>query len=205
MVLVVDDHPVVRQGFAGLLGTQPWVTRVVPAGTAADARRLATLEAPALAIVDLGLPDAEGTELIRQLHAAVPRCALVVATMSNHAELVHAALADGARGYLLKDTEPDAVLACLAAVRAGARVIGPGVAAEASPAGGPAPRPAGPAGDLTPREERLLALIGAGKRNQEIAAELSVSEKTARNLVALLIAKLGVTDRVQAALLANRR
>lgn len=200
VILVVDDHPVVRAGFAGLLATQPWAGRVLQAGTAAEARRLATLENPALAVVDLGLPDTDGTDLIRRLHTAVPACTIVVATMTNDPDLVNAALADGARGYLLKDTDPDTVLACLTAAAAGAQVLGPGVTTTTAAEPG-----TGTATDaLTPRELRLLALIGAGCGNREIAAELMVAEKTARNLVALLIAKLGVTDRVQAALLANQ-
>lgn len=199
VILVVDDHPVVRAGFAGILATQPWTGRVLQAGTAAEAGRLATLEKPDLAVVDLGLPDTEGTDLIRRLHTAVPACVIVVATMTNDPGTVRTALTDGARGYLLKDTDPDAVVACLTAAAAGAQVLGPGVADTTT---APAPPP-GPAG-LSPRELRLLALIGAGHGNREIAAEMAVAEKTARNLVALLIAKLGVTDRVQAALLAHR-
>ncbi|MEU4624778.1 response regulator transcription factor [Actinoplanes sp. NPDC023801] len=199
VILVVDDHPVVRAGYAGILAAQPWAGRVLQAGTAAEAGRLATLESPDLAVVDLGLPDTEGTELIRRLHTAVPACVIVVATMTNDPDVVRAALSDGARGYLLKDTDPDAVVACLTAAAAGARVLGPGVSESADAAA----TPPGPAG-LTPRELRLLALIGAGYGNREIATEMAVAEKTARNLVGLLIAKLGVTDRVHAALLAQR-
>jgi two-component system, NarL family, nitrate/nitrite response regulator NarL len=92
-VLVVDDHPVVRQGMAAMLAAEGWSGPVLEAGTVAEARRLATLERPGVAVVDLTLPDGDGIGLIRDLSAVVPCCAVVVVTMTNDAGAVRAALA----------------------------------------------------------------------------------------------------------------
>lgn len=203
VVLVVDDHPVVRRGLAALLLGERGVARVIEAGGAADARRLATLDAPTLAIVDLGLPDGDGVDLVRGLRTIAPACAIVVMTMTNDPGTVRAAVTAGARGYVLKDTDPETLLAAVRTVRAGGRTLGPGV--DDGAAAGPA-SPSGrtPLDGLSPRDRQLLALLAAGRSTREIARSMSLSEKTVRNQISLITGKLGVADRVQAALLAQR-
>jgi DNA-binding NarL/FixJ family response regulator len=199
-VLVVDDHPVVRRGLVSLLAGEPGVARVVEAGGLVEARRLATLDRPGLALVDLALPDGDGVGLVRDLLAIVPACAVVVMTMTNDPGTVRAAGTAGARGYLLKDTDPETLLAAIRTVRAGGRALGPGVADDRP---GAATRP-GPLDALSPRDRQLLALLVDGRSTREIARSMSLSEKTVRNQISIISGKLGVADRVQAALVYHR-
>jgi DNA-binding NarL/FixJ family response regulator len=198
-VLVVDDHPVVRRGMVALLAAEPWVRRTIEAGTLADARRLLTTEKPELVVVDLTLPDGDGTELIREMKTIAPACAAVVVTMSNDAGAVDAALRAGAQGYVLKDAAPELLVGALRTVADGGRILGPRVNGGMFER-----RPAGPIDHLTARERQVLTLLAQGNSNSEIARTLSLSEKTVRNQVSIIIVKLGVSDRVQAALLAHR-
>lgn len=188
---------------SALLRAETWIDRVVEAGTVAEARRVATLDRPAVAVVDLGLPDGDGTELVRDLAGIAPGCVALVMTMTEDAGTVRAALAAGAHGYLLKDADPGLVVAAVRTVAAGGRVLGPRVDDGRAPVGA-ARRPPPPFDALTPRELRLAMLLADGCTTRQIAETLSVSEKTVRNQVASVLAKLGVADRVQAALLARR-
>ncbi|MDG4830048.1 response regulator transcription factor [Solwaraspora sp. WMMD1047] len=199
-MLVVDDHPVVRRGLVSLLAGEPGVARVVEAGGVVEARRLATLDRPRCALVDLALPDGDGVGLVRELLTIVPGCAVVVMTMTNDPGTVRAAGTAGARGYLLKDTDPETLLAAIRTVRAGGRAFGPGVADDTP--GAPA-RP-GPLDSLSPRDRQLLALLVDGRSTREIARSMSLSEKTVRNQISIISGKLGVSDRVQAALVYHR-
>lgn len=201
-VLVVDDHPVVRRGIVCLLATEHWAGQIVEAGTAQQARRLATAAPPALAVVDLKLPDGDGVALVRDLVRIVPTCAILVVTMTNDPGTVRTALDAGARGYLLKDSAPETVVGATRAVLDGSLVIGPHVHGDDVRPG--IARPPAPFDRLTPRELQLVKLLAAGRNNREIARTMSVSEKTIRNQMSIITAKLGVADRVQTALLAHR-
>ncbi|MGI9004341.1 MAG: response regulator [Pseudonocardia sp.] len=202
-VLLVDDHPLVRHGLAALLGLEPWVARVVEAGTVRDGARTAMLEAVDVAVVDLGLPDGDGVELVRQLRRA-PGCPVLILTMTrDSAAAVQECLDAGAAGYVLKDTPPAAVVHAVRAVLDGAVVLGPNVS-TAPPATQRTQLPA-PLDRLTPTDLRLLTLLAQGRTNSQIASELSVAEKTVRNRVAIMLGVLGVADRLQAALLAREK
>jgi DNA-binding NarL/FixJ family response regulator len=203
-ILLVDDHPLVRRGLAAMLGLEGWVGRVVEAASVREGAAVAVTEAVDVAVVDLGLPDGDGVELVRRLRKA-PGCPVLVLTMSRDDGTVRACLAAGARGYVLKDSPPDAVVRAARTVLDGGLVLGPEVARAALPAGSPA-RPARlppPLDRLSPTDLRLLGLVARGRTNPRIAAELGVAEKTVRNRVSALLAALGVEDRVQAALLAR--
>jgi DNA-binding NarL/FixJ family response regulator len=202
-VMVVDDHPVVRRGMASMLGAEAWVARVIEAGTAGEARRLATFNRPQVGVVDLNLPDGDGVALIRELVRIAPACAVVVVTMTNDAGTVRAALEAGAKGYVLKDAAPDMLVSAVRTVAGGGRAFGPHVESD-EPAGRGTRRPPAPFDGLTPRELQLVTLLSAGRSNREIARAMALSEKTVRNQVSIITAKLGVGDRVQAALLAHR-
>ena len=199
-VLLVDDHPLVRHGLRMLLEAEPWVDRVLEAANARDAAALATTARPGVAVVDLGLPDDDGVELIRLLRRTAPDCPVLVLTMTREDTAVRACLDAGAAGYLLKETAPRAVVNAIRAVLDGGLVLGPRVTA----------RPAGttrgerlppPLDRLAPHDIQLLILLGKGNRNGEIARALGISEKTVRNRLSAILARLGVADRVQAALL----
>jgi two-component system, NarL family, response regulator DevR len=202
-VLIVDDHPVVRRGLAAMLGLEDWVARVVEAGSVRDGAAAGATERADVAVVDLGLPDGDGVELVRRLRRA-PGCPVLVLTMTRDEGIVRACLAAGAGGYLLKDSPPDAVVRAVHTVLDGGLVLGPEVARAALPITRPARLPA-PLDRLTPADLRLLALVADGRTNPRIAAELGVAEKTVRNRVSTLLGVLGVEDRVQAALLAREK
>jgi two-component system, NarL family, nitrate/nitrite response regulator NarL len=202
-VLIVDDHPVVRRGLAAMLGLEDWVARVVEAGSVRDGAAAGATERADVAVVDLGLPDGDGVELVRRLRRS-PGCPVLVLTMTRDEGIVRACLAAGAGGYLLKDSPPDAVVRAVRTVLDGGLVLGPEVARAALPTARPARLPA-PLDRLTPADLRLLALVADGRTNPRIAAELGVAEKTVRNRVSALLGVLGVEDRVQAALLAREK
>lgn len=200
-VLVVDDHPLLRRGLATLLGLEDWVGRVVEAGTVRDGATTGAVEAVDVAVVDLGLPDGSGVELVRRLRRA-PGCPVLVLTMTRDDAVVRDCLAAGATGYVLKDSPPDTVVRAARTVLDGGLVLGPQVASAALPRDRPSALPP-PLDRLTPADLRLLTLLARGRTNAEAARELGVAEKTVRNRVALMLGLLGVTDRVQAALLAR--
>lgn len=203
-VLVVDDHPVMRHGLVALLAAEEWAGRVVEAGGEVEGARLAVLERPSLAIVDLGLPDGSGVGLIARIRQSVPECSIVVLTMTADDAAVETCLDAGARGYLRKDTPPPALIHALRVVAEGGTVLGPGI--------GPGTLGRGTTGDLAPPLDRLsprdlvvVRLLGEGRGNAEIARRLQVSEKTVRNRLSTIYSVLGVADRVQAALLAREK
>lgn len=202
-VLVVDDHPLMRRGLATLLGLEGWVSRVVEAGSVREGAAVGAVHGVGLAVVDLGLPDGSGVDLVARLRRS-PGCPVLVLTMTRDDTAVRGCLDAGATGYLLKDSPPDAVVRAARTVLDGGLVLGPEVASAALGPPRPAALPA-PLDRLSPGDLRLLGLIARGRTNGQLARELGVAEKTVRNRVAILLGQLGVADRVQAALLARDR
>lgn len=193
-VLVVDDHPLFRDGLCGLLATVPDVEVVDAVGDGdAGVRRAAEL-APDVVLMDLNMPGLPGLEAIRRIRRADPAPKVLVLTMVDDDDSVTAALQVGAQGYLLKGAGQEEVLAALRAVAAGGAVFGPGAAERIL--GG---RRGRYAVDLTDRESQVLALLADGRSNAEIAHELGLSLKTVQNHVSRVLAKLQVRDRTQAA------
>ena len=195
-VLIVDDHPLFRDGLAGLLAT---VSDMTVVGTAADGEsgcRLAAQTRPEVVVVDLNMPGLPGIETIRRLKHLDPTPAVLVLTMVDDDGVVTAALNVGAAGYLLKGAVQEEVLAAIRTVAAGGAVLGAGAAARLL-----GQRQPGVA--LTEREAQVLALIADGRSNTEIARALDVSLKTVQNHVSHVLTKLQVRDRTQAALRAR--
>lgn len=201
-VLVVDDHPIVRRGLAALLQVEPWTARVVGAGTVREAHELTVTERPDVVVLDLGLPDGDGLELLPRLLRAAPGCAVLVLTMTKDDATVRACLAAGASGFVLKDTEPSVIIRSVRAVLDGGVVLGPEVAV-APLTGGRATGPSAPFDRLGPTELRILGLVARGASNTRIAATLGVAEKTVRNRLSGILGAIGAADRVQAALMAK--
>jgi DNA-binding NarL/FixJ family response regulator len=188
-VLVVDDHPLFRAGLEGLLSTVPDVEVVGSAVDGDEAVRRSVELRPDVVLMDLNLPGTPGLEATRRIVAAVPGCAVLVLSMVRDEATVAAALRVGARGYLLKESGQDEVLAALRTVAAGGQVLGPKVTATRT-----AQEP------LTARESEVASLMARGRTNAEIARELDVSLKTVQNHVSHVLLKLGVRDRTQATL-----
>jgi two-component system, NarL family, nitrate/nitrite response regulator NarL len=203
-VLVVDDHPLFRRGLHAMLAHQPWVSAVLEAATVAEALRCVVAEDVDVVAMDVRLPDGDGVETTARISRLRPEVAVLLLTMVDDEDLVVRGLRAGARGYLLKESDPDAVVEALHTVLRGGLVLGPRVAASVLATLRTPPRRLPPPFDLlTPREREVVAHLAAGRGNLEIARALGLSDKTVRNTVSAVLAKLQVTDRVQAALLAR--
>jgi DNA-binding NarL/FixJ family response regulator len=200
-VLIADDHPVVRQGLQVLLSVQDDVEVV---GEAADGRQALALTAeldPDVVLLDLKLPVLDGIAVLRELRDAGLRARALVLTSAADRELVTLAVHAGAAGYLYKDIDPDALVRALRSVHDGHTLLAPEAAGSLLRSAAP---PVRGIGALTGREREVLAQIAEGRSNREIARLLQVSEKTVKTHVSSVLAKLGVADRTQAALLAVR-
>jgi two-component system nitrate/nitrite response regulator NarL len=203
-VLIVDDHPVVRRGLRAMLESEPWVSEVLEAATVAAALREAVIGRPDLVAMDVALPDGDGIDAAVRLAQARPEARVLMLTMADDDAVVARALRAGVSGYLLKDTPPETTMDALRTVAGGGFVLGPrvGTAVLAMVRAGPIELPE-PFNRLNERERAIMARLAAGDSNARIARYLGVSEKTVRNQVSLVFSKLGVADRVQAALLAR--
>jgi DNA-binding NarL/FixJ family response regulator len=203
-VLIVDDHPVVRRGLRAMLESESWVREVREAATVNDAVREAVTGRADLVAMDVTLPDGDGIDAARRLAQVRPEARILILTMSADDAVVERALRAGVSGYLLKDTPPEVTLDALRTVAGGGFVLGPrvGTALLTAISLGPTELPA-PFNRLNDREYAILTRLASGDSNAHIARHLGVSEKTVRNQVSQVFTKLGVTDRVQAALLAR--
>ncbi len=200
-VVLVDDHAVVRRGLELLLSG---VSDITVVGTAADGEQAIEVvrrTRPDVVLMDLQMPGIDGVDATRQIVADGGPDVLVLTSFSD-AERIVAALDAGAVGYLLKDAEADDVIAGVRAVSRGESPIHPRAARELLGA-----RQAAPAAliDLTPRELEVLELVRAGLANKQIARRLGISERTVKAHLTSVFSRIGVVDRTQAALWAERR
>src|SRR5438094_1183361 len=202
-VLIADDHPMFRDGLRVLLDATPDTTLVGEAADGDEVVRLAATLAPDVILMDLKMPGLNGIEATRRIVQASPHVGVLVITMFEDDDSVFAALRAGARGYLLKGADKDEMLLAIRAVNGGEAIFGPAIArrlmqhfAAPAPAMGASPAQVFP--DLTDREREILALLAAGRNNQEIAGHLVLTLKTVRNYVSNIFSKLQVADRAQA-------
>jgi DNA-binding NarL/FixJ family response regulator len=207
-VLVVDDHAVVRRGLLDFLGSEPDLEVVGAADGGTQALdMLVQLDSegrrPDVVVMDLQMAPLDGIEVTRRIRARYDDIEVVALTSFGEEERVYAALEAGASGYLLKDSDADEVAVAVRAARRGELQLDPALARRLTLSLRATPRDE-PAAELTTRELEVLRLLGAGKANKEIAAELSISERTARTHVSNILGKLGLTSRTQAALWAVR-
>jgi len=207
-VLVADDHRVVRQGLRAFLASTDDI-RVV--GEARDGSQTLTQlhalhesgEAPDVVLMDLMMSPMDGIEATRQIRAHHPEVQVVALTSFVEEEKAQAALDAGASGFLLKDADADEVAAAIRAAHRGEVHLDPAIAGRLVRALR-APRRPQPGSGLTEREREVLRLVAAGEANKDIAAELGISERTARTHVSSILTKLGMASRTQVALWAVR-
>jgi DNA-binding NarL/FixJ family response regulator len=202
-VLVVDDHPIVRQGLVAYLGKRADIAVV---GEADDGQRAVSAAArlrPDVVLLDLVMPRMDGVEATRRLRELVPETRILVLTSFAAEDQVIDAVRAGAAGYLLKDVEPADIAAAIGAVHRGDAFLHPEAAAHVIAAVHDDGQSSALA-HLTPRERDVLELVGEGRSNREIADHLVVAEKTVKTHVSNILRKLGVRDRTQAALIAVR-
>jgi DNA-binding NarL/FixJ family response regulator len=192
-VLVVDDHEVVRRGVVDVVDADPFLTVVAEAGSVLDAIRRAAAVRPDVVVVDLKLPDGTGVDLVYKLREELPDVKCVVLTSFNDDEAVEAALAAGASAFVLKTVRGTEIAEIVRAVAAGRNLLDERVMARRKAAHND------PTESLTPTEHKVLELIGDGLSNREIGDHLGLAEKTVKNHVTGLLAKMGFRRRTQAA------
>ena len=203
-VLIADDHPVVRQGLQVLLSVQDDIEVVGEAADGGQAVAMAAELDPDVILLDLKLPVMDGIAVLRSLREGGCRARVLVLTSAPDRTLVSLAVQAGAAGFLYKDVDPDALVRAIRSVHDGHTLLAPDAAGSLLRSGAAASAVQG-IGALTAREREVLAQIADGRSNREIARLLRVSEKTVKTHVSSVLAKLGVADRTQAALLAVRQ
>jgi DNA-binding NarL/FixJ family response regulator len=207
-IVVVDDHDVVRRGLLTVLGGEPDLEVVGAAEGGMQALDLIAqlderAQRPDVVVMDLEMAPVDGIETTRQIRSRYDDVEVVALTSFGEEERVRAALEAGASGYLLKDADVDEVAAAVRAAHRGELQLDPAVARLLMSSLRGISRD-DVSSVLTPRELEVLALVGTGRANKEIAAELSISERTARTHVSNILRKLGLASRTQAALWAVR-
>jgi DNA-binding NarL/FixJ family response regulator len=206
-LLVVDDHEVVRQGLVALLGRRPEFHVVAEAGTAAEAVAAARRFHPDLVVMDVRLPDGSGIEACRDIRAERPDTRVVILTSYPDEDAVLSAIVAGASGYLLKQVRARDLVAALEAVGRGESLLDPAVTGRVLDRVrriATADQPDELA-QLTAQERKILLLVAEGKTNKEIAGEVFLSDKTVKNYVSSILAKLNLERRAQAAYMAKLR
>lgn len=208
-VLLIDDHALFRAGLQGLL-EQRNIEVIAAVGSGADGLRLAQELAPDVVLLDLRMPEIGGLEVLRRLREANPHVPVVMLTTSSDEQDLVESLRLGARGYLLKDMEPDNLVSTLRDIVEGKTIVTPeltGILAKVVQQGEPA---AGeertkPFDELTPREREILCHVSEGQSNKVIARKLGISDGTVKLHVKAILRKLGVHSRVEAAVMAVER
>lgn len=204
-ILLADDHTVLRQGMAQVLESQPDMTVVAQAGDGREAVDLAQQHRPDIILMDINMPALDGVAAARHITAEQPGTGIIILTMYRRDDYVFEAIKAGASGYLLKEVELDELLASVRAVAQGEAVIDSAIASRVlAELRRPKPKPAEAEPALAERDLNILRFLAQGLTNQEIADQLSISEKTVRNRLSLVFRQLHLENRTQAALYALR-
>ncbi len=197
-VVAVDDHAIARRGVAAMLATNPEFELVAEAATGEEAIRVYRQHHPDVVLMDLRLQGAtDGIDAIRAICREWSKARILVLTTYGGDENIHRALEAGARGYLIKDTADERLFTAIRSIHEGRRYLPADIALKLAEHG--------PRVDLTDREKEVLHLMARGLRNKEIGQELGVTEATARTHVENISAKLGVSTRTEAVVLAIQR
>jgi DNA-binding NarL/FixJ family response regulator len=199
-LLIADDHPLVRNALTQLLGTVEDIEVVATTANGREAVTMALETSPDVVLMDLEMPELNGIEATRELIAAEPSARVVILTTFSDRENIMGALDAGALGYLLKDAEPEEIIRGVRSAARGDSPLAPRAAREMISQRSEAAVDTG----LSARETEVLALVGEGLPNKLIARRLEISEKTVKAHLTSVFARIGVSDRTQAALWARR-
>ncbi|SEE07350.1 response regulator transcription factor [Streptomyces sp. PAN_FS17] len=206
-VFLLDDHEVVRRGVHDLLNDEPDITVVGEAATAEQALARVPALRPQVAVLDVRLPDGDGVTVCRELRSSLPELACLMLTSFDDEEALLDSIMAGASGYVLKQIQGSDLVSAVRTVAAGQSLLDPGATtklmARLRAGGQPEQEPDALPG-LTDRERAILALIGEGLTNRQIGQRLYLAEKTVKNHISRLLAKLGVERRIQAAVIATQ-
>ncbi|MFG2093281.1 response regulator [Streptomyces sp. NPDC048612] len=207
-VFLLDDHEVVRRGVADLLDAESGIEVVGDAGTAAQALARGPALRPDVAVLDVRLPDGDGITVCRELRSHLPGLACLMLTSFDDDEALLDAIMAGAAGYVLKEIKGADLVAAVRTVASGRSMLDPATTSRLMSSlrgdDSDAPPEAAALSGLSPREREILGLVGAGLTNRQIGKRLYLSEKTVKNHISRLLAKLGVERRIQAAVLATQ-
>jgi DNA-binding NarL/FixJ family response regulator len=204
-LLIADDHPVVRDGLAAMLGTQPDFVVAGQAATGAEAVQQTQRLRPDVILLDLEMPDLDGVEALRQIRTANPAARVIVFTAFDTDERIVAAIQAGASGYLLKGSPREELFRAVRVVAEGGSLLHPVVATKLMNAVRAHSRRDAEPEPLTDREREVLQLVAQGKSNKAIAAALHITERTVKFHVSAILGKLGAGNRTEAARVAVTR
>jgi DNA-binding NarL/FixJ family response regulator len=196
-ILAVDDHALVREGIAVLLGTEPGIVLVAEASNGREAIQQFRAHRPDIALMDLQMPEMNGLDAIIAIRAEFPDAKIIVLTTYKGDVQIFRALKSGAQGYLLKNTLHKELVETIRAVHTGKKALSPEASFEIAEHATDDP--------LTPAEINVLRLIAAGNANKQIANQLSITEETVKGRVKNILSKLGASDRTQAAMIGLKR
>jgi two-component system, NarL family, response regulator DevR len=203
-VFLLDDHEVVRRGIRDVLESEPDITVVGEAGTAAEALARVPAVKPDVAILDVRLPDDDGVSVCRELRSKLPDLACLMLTSFGDDEALLSAIMAGAAGYLLKQVRGSDIVGAVRTVAAGGSMLDPRMTATVIQRLREPPPGDDPIAGLSEQERRVFDLIGDGLTNRQIGEQMFLAEKTVKNYVSGVLAKLGMQRRTQAAALAGR-
>jgi len=203
-VFLLDDHEIVRRGVRDLLDTEPGITVIGEAGTATTALARIPALKPDVAVLDIRLPDGDGVTVCRDLRSKMPQLACLMLTSFSDDEALVDAIMAGAAGYVLKQIRGTDLVGAIRTIASGQSLLDPQAAATVMRRIRDQATATDPLAALTDQERRILALIGEGLTNRQIGDRLFLAEKTVKNYVSALFAKLGMQRRAQAAAYAAR-
>jgi DNA-binding NarL/FixJ family response regulator len=203
-VFLLDDHEIVRRGVRELLEVEPDITVVGEAGTAASALARIPALRPDVAVLDVRLPDGDGVSVCREIRSTMPQVACLMLTSFGDDEALFDAIMAGAAGYVLKQIRGTDLVGAVRAVAAGQSLLDPEAASRVMRRMRDQATRSDPLAGLTGQERRILELIGEGLTNRQIGERMYLAEKTVKNYISALFAKLGMERRTQAAAYAAR-
>jgi two-component system, NarL family, response regulator DevR len=203
-VFLLDDHEIVRKGVRDLLEAEPDITVVGEAGTAAAALARIPALRPGVAVLDVRLPDGDGVSVCREIRSKVPEVACLMLTSFGDDEALFDAIMAGAAGYVLKQIRGTDLVGAVRTVASGQSLLDPQAASRVMARMRERAQRNDPLAGLTEQERRILELIGEGLTNRQIGERMFLAEKTVKNYISALFAKLGMERRTQAAAYAAR-